>query len=97
MDIIKNTFIIGLILGVFALEYQNGTLNSKLSSKTQELVVEQAKYDKLLENCSSKDYQIKLDKFNRDINKSDFIPTDLSKQKEFNCTEANDILDVLEW
>jgi len=92
---IKNIFLVLLVIALLTLEYQKETLKSTLEVTKGELKEYEAKYKKLLEVCTVKDYQIKLDKFKKDINKTDFIPTDLSKQKEFNCTEADAILDVL--
>ena len=93
----KNIIIFSLCVIILTLVYQRDSLRNEVAIKTYKLETSETKYKSLLSTCEDTNYQGRLEKFNKDINKSDFIPTDLSKQKEFNCTEADTMLDVLEW
>lgn len=93
----KNIIIFSLCVIILTIVYQRDSLRNEVAIKTYKLETSETKYKSLLSTCEDNNYQGRLEKFNKDINKSDFIPTDLSKQKEFNCTEADTMLDSLKW
>jgi len=93
----KNIIIFSLCVIILTLVYQKESLRNEVVIKTYRLETSETKYKSLLSTCEDTNYLDRLEKFNKDINKTDYNITDLSKTKDFNCTEADIMLDSLKW
>jgi len=74
----KNIIIFSLCVIILTLVYQKESLRNEVVIKTYRLETSETKYKSLLSTCEDTNYLDRLEKFNKDINKTDYNITDLS-------------------